>query len=96
MWHQNPDISLLLNFYREFKFEVRLTNNLFINQNPKTRVFGPKDILDPHAAPYRPLQSSLSEAGAVAQDLGQDWSELQHVSAGGRGSSCPTKILSHS
>ena len=23
MWHQNPDISLLLNLYREFKFEVR-------------------------------------------------------------------------
>ena len=22
MWHQNPDISLLLNLYREFKFEV--------------------------------------------------------------------------
>ena len=48
-----------------------------------------ESTLDPHAAPYKPLESSLSKAGAVAQDLCQDWAELQQVSAGGMGSVQP-------
>ena len=43
--------------------------------------------LDPGALPFHPLQSSLSKSSALVQNLGQAWSEVQQVCAGGRGSS---------
>lgn len=42
--------------------------------------------LDPSAQPFKPLASSISMSSAVMSNLGQDWNEVQQVSAGGLGS----------
>ena len=42
--------------------------------------------LDPSAQPFKPLASSKSMSSAVMSNLGQDWNEVQQVSAGGLGS----------
>ena len=39
MWHQNPDISLLLNLYYEFKFEVHFDLEPLFNQKSKNSGF---------------------------------------------------------
>jgi len=39
VWHQNPDISLLLNLYNEFKFEVRFDLEPWYIQNPQNSGF---------------------------------------------------------
>jgi len=43
VWHQNPDISLLLNLYRELKFEVRFgLEPWHIQKKTKFGFFGPR------------------------------------------------------
>ena len=65
-------------------------NDHTLEVNPEVvDIVSEKSTLDPCAFPFRPLQSSLSKASAIAHNLGEDWSEIQQVSAGGKGSLKP-------